>query len=77
MNHMSEEQLISFRDGERSDRERISMHLASCPECRARYAVAVARDAAKTPERKAREAAGAARRHPRLTGHFLEHAVDS
>ncbi|MBS1839331.1 MAG: zf-HC2 domain-containing protein [Acidobacteria bacterium] len=35
MEHLMEEQLIAFHDGERSDRERVSAHLASCAECRA------------------------------------------
>lgn len=51
---MSEEQLIAFRDGERSDRERVSSHLASCAECRASLekieAVFAAMDAMPIPD---------------------------
>jgi hypothetical protein len=54
MNHMSEEQLIAFHDGERADRERVSTHLAACPECRAALekieAVFAAMDAMPVPD---------------------------
>jgi len=49
-----EEQLIAFHDGERTDRERVSAHLASCPECRAALekieAVFAAMDAMPVPD---------------------------
>ena len=35
MAHPQEEELIAYRDGERSGRENISAHLQSCAECRA------------------------------------------
>ena len=54
MNHMSEEQLIAFHDGERDGRERISTHLAACSECRAALekleAVFAAMDAMPVPD---------------------------
>lgn len=54
MSHMSEEQLIAYRDGEPADRERVSSHLASCPECRAAFekieAVFAAMDAMPVPD---------------------------
>ncbi len=54
MNHVTEEQLIAFHDGERADRERVSAHLASCPECRAALekieAVFAAMDAMPVPD---------------------------
>jgi len=54
MEHLMEEQLIAFHDGERSDRERVSAHLASCPECRAALekieAVFAAMDAIPVPD---------------------------
>ena len=54
MNHMSEEQLIAFHDGERDGRERISTHLAACSECRAALekleAVFAAMDAMPIPD---------------------------
>src|SRR5262249_46860270 len=54
MEHLMEEQLIAFHDGDRTDRERISGHLASCPECRAALekieAVFAAMDAMPVPD---------------------------
>lgn len=54
MNHVTEEQLIAFHDGERADRERVSAHLASCPECREALekieAVFAAMDAMPVPD---------------------------
>ncbi|GAC1636050.1 MAG: hypothetical protein NVS9B14_14160 [Candidatus Acidiferrum sp.] len=54
MNHMSEEQLIAFHDGEHTDRERVSAHLAACSECRAALekleAVFAAMDAMPVPD---------------------------
>ncbi len=54
MEHLMEEQLIAFHDGERSDHEHISAHLASCSECRAALekieAVFAAMDAMPVPD---------------------------
>jgi anti-sigma factor RsiW len=34
MNHLTEEELIGYRDGERKSHERIAIHLSECAECR-------------------------------------------
>ena len=34
MTHLSEEQLIAYQDGERTEREAFDAHLATCAECR-------------------------------------------
>ncbi len=34
MKHTTEEELIAYRDGERTDRQQIAAHLQDCPECR-------------------------------------------
>jgi hypothetical protein len=34
MNHVPEEQLMAYRDGERNGRAAVAAHLAECPECR-------------------------------------------
>ena len=54
MEHLMEEQLIAFRDGEHADHERICAHLATCPECRVALekieAVFAAMDAMPVPD---------------------------
>lgn len=54
MEHAKEEELIAFRDGERSGREKLSAHLESCAECRAALekieAVFAAMDAMPVPD---------------------------
>jgi len=34
MNHLNEEELIAYRDGEGKGRAEMSAHLEECPECR-------------------------------------------
>jgi hypothetical protein len=34
MKHLTEEQLLAYRDGEMKDRDAIAAHLRECPECR-------------------------------------------
>jgi len=54
MKHMSEEELIAFRDGERKGREAFAAHLQECPECRGEMerieAVFAALDAMPVPD---------------------------
>lgn len=55
MKHLTEEQLIAYREGETTERTAITMHIAECTECRAEFerieAVLRALDAMPVPER--------------------------
>jgi anti-sigma-K factor RskA len=55
MKHVTEEQLIAYREGETSDREAVASHIAECAECRAEFerieAVLRALDAIPVPQR--------------------------
>jgi hypothetical protein len=55
MKHLTEEQLIAYREGETPERTAITTHLAECTECRAEFerieAVLRALDAMPVPER--------------------------
>jgi hypothetical protein len=54
MNHVTEEQLLAYREGEMKDRDAIAAHLRECPECREEQqkleAVFAALDAMAVPE---------------------------
>jgi hypothetical protein len=54
MNHMTEQQLIAYRDGESRDREKLTAHLNECADCRREMdridAVFAAMDAMPVPE---------------------------
>jgi hypothetical protein len=54
MNHIKEEELIAYRDGERNGREQITAHLQECGECRQEMAriesVFAALDAIPVPD---------------------------
>lgn len=54
MNHLNEEELIAYRDGEETGRTEVKAHLAECPECREELArietVFTALDAIPVPD---------------------------
>jgi hypothetical protein len=54
MNHLKEEQLMAYRDGEENGRAAVAAHLAGCPECRQELAkieaVFAALDAMPVPD---------------------------